>query len=346
MRAQHEKHHLSSHLAVVKRPRCVLDHLFIGLALHLMKQLCVCMLALLSLSGMAQKEYGPTNDSLYLGFYRDSIAQLERPTIVIVPFHPDKYMSEIDHYIAQGTNYNYQHTRGFFRKGLDNSMLIAAKPHNEYVSMHADDPVINQDLYFIYRVVGVSVVPYEPPVIADDKDFKKRLADYWVKLQTNIDPQPEPGARIEKGEVVSVRDTRELIAKARIVNPLVFDSLTPKYNADYFIFVNELDMLNAAQSQTQYEQDDYARVIKVHYSVYDAEGTELFSLVKKRHFPSYQNDLPTIIKEEYLPMGHEVIYSLDSYRFLQAGLTPIQREEEDKKSVGLNLPEFRTLRKK
>lgn len=304
-------------------------------------------LCLATLSGWAQKEYGPTNDSLYLGFYRDSIAMLERPTVVIVPFHPDRYMSEVDRYIAKGTNYNYQHTRGFFRKGLDNSLLIGAKEFNDYVSMHADDPEINEDLYFIYRVVGASVVPYEPPVVAEDQNFKKRLADYWVKLQTNIDQQPEPGTRIEQGQIVSVADNRELITKARIVNPLVFDSLTPKYNADYFIFVNELNMLNAAESQTQYELDEYPRVIKVHYSVYDGEGNELYSLIKRRYFPSYQNDLPSIIKEEYLPLGHEVIYSLDSYRFLRAGLTPIkEEEEEEKKSVGLNLPELPTLRKR
>lgn len=286
-----------------------------------------------------QGAYGPTNDSLYLGFDRDSIAQLGRPVIIIVPFHPKRYLSEVDRYIAEGTNYTFEHTRGFFRKGLDNAILIGAKTCNEYVSMHADDPAINRDLDFIYKTVGTAVVPYEPPVIANNGDFKKRLADYWVKLQTNVNPQPEPGTRIERGQIVSVADTRELIARAEVINPLVFDSLTPKYNAAYYIFVNELDMVNAAHNQQEYESDNYGRLIRVHYTVFDAQGKELFSLVKKRPFRSDENDLPGIIRTHYLPLGQEVVWSLDSYRFLQAGLTPVKtEEEEDKKSVGYLSP--------
>jgi hypothetical protein len=295
---------------------------------------------LLSVMVFAQSPYGPTNDSLYLGFYRDSIAMLERPMIMVVPFHPKRYLSEIDRYIAEGTNYTFQHTRGFFRKGLDNAILIGAKEHNEFVSMHADDPVINEDLEFIYKMVATSVVPYEPPIVQEPKGFKKHLYKYWVKLQTNVEKEPEPGTRLENGQIVSVSDYRELITKARVINPLVFDSLAPKYKADFFLFVNELNLLNAASSQTQLELEKYDRVIKVHYSVYDAEGNELFSLIKKRYFSSLKNDLPTIIVEDILPAGQEVIFSLDSYRFLQAGLTPLTETEVEmaKGKKGIKLP--------
>jgi hypothetical protein len=77
--------------------------------------------------------------------------------------------------------------------------------------------------------------------------------------------------------------------------------------------------------------------------VFDAEGNELYSLIKKRAFRSTENDLATIIRSHYLPLGYEIIYSLDSYRFLQAGLNPIK--EEEKKTMGLNLPDLPTLRK-
>ena len=306
-----------------------------------MKQIC-SLLAGLTVCAMVvgQSVYGPTNDSLYLGFYRDSIALLERPTIIISPFHPKRYISEIDHEIAKGTNYNFQHTRGFFRKGLDNALIIAAKEHNDYVNLHADDPVLNEDLDFLYKVVSVSVVPYEPPVIESDQGFKSKLASYWERIQTNVDPAPDPGTRIEQGQIVSVADHRELISKARVVNRLGFDSLAPKYEADYFIFINEINFFNAASNQQELESDRYNRLIKVHYSVYDKDGIELFSLVKKRYFSSYQNDLPSIITDEILPVGYDVIHSLDSYRFLQAGLTPLTESETEpaRTKKGMKLP--------
>ena len=285
------------------------------------------LMVLFCISAIGQSGYGPTNDSLYLGFYRDSIGMLERPNVIVVPFHPNRYLSEIDRYIAEGTNYTFQHTRGFFRKGLDNAILIGAKEHNDFVSMHADDPVVNEDLDFIYKVVSPSVEPYAPPVVLDDKGFKRKLTMYWTKIQTNVDQGPEPGTRVERGQIVSVADNRELITKARIYNEIVFDSLVPKYKGDYFLLVNELNLMNAAGSQRELESEDFNRLIKVHYSVFDKNGNELFSLVKKRYFSSYKNDLPAIITDEILPMGYDVMYALDSYRFLQAGLTPLTEAE-------------------
>lgn len=298
------------------------------------------MALVLGMGASAQRVYGPTNDSLYLGFYRDSIEMLERPTILIAPFYPDRYLSEIDRDIAEGTSYTFQHTRGFFRKGLDNALIIAAKEYNDYVNLHADDVVLNEDLDFLYRTVGVKVIPYEPPVVSSDKGFKRKLADTWIKLQTNVDQAPEPGTRIERGQIVAVRDERELITEARIINELVFDSLSPKYEADYFLFINELNLLNAAASQTSLEQEDYDRVVKVHFSVYDANGEELFSLIKRRYFHSSKNDLREIITDEILPLGYEVIHAMESYRFMQAGLTPLTEAEVElaKNHKGLKFP--------
>lgn len=285
---------------------------------------------LASLTGGFAQDYGLTNDSLYLGFYRDSIAQLDRPTLIIVPFHPDKYMSEVDHDIAKGTSYTYQHTRGFFRKGLDNALLIASKEWNEYVSMHADDADVNHDLDFIYKTVAPSVQPYVAPVINEDHSFKTRLANKWMEFQGMVETGPEPGTRIEQGQIISVPQNQEYITKAKIYNEIIFDSINKKYGGDYYVFINELDILNGATDQRQLESDQYQRIIKVHYSVYDSTGTEMFSLIKKRGFSSRENDLRTIITEHFLPMGHEVIYSIDSYRFLQAGLVPVPLEEDEK----------------
>ncbi len=292
----------------------------------------------------AQSNYGPTNDSLYLGFYKDSIAKLDRPTVCVIPFHPDRYMSQVDRDIAKGTSYTYLHTRGFFRKGLDNAILIAAKPYNETVNLHADDPALNMDLDFVYHLTKNPIVPYEAPVIKEDQNFKKRLANYWLKLQGEIKTELEPGTRIEEGQLVTVEETRELITKVKVINPVLTDSLTPKHGVDYYLFVNELDMMIGTTDHVSLQSDDYPRVIKAHMTVLDKDGQELFSLIKRAYFPSYENDLETIIRSHFLPLGYEIIYALDSYRFLQAGLEPIV-EEEEKKSVGENLRELSPLRK-
>ena len=79
-------------------------------------------------------------------------------------------------------------------------------------------------------------------------------------------------------------------------------------------------------------------------SVFDKDGNELFSLIKKEPFSSKENDLENVIRYHYLPLGYEIMYALDSYRFLQAGLKPIV-EEEEKKSLGKNIRELAPLQK-
>lgn len=260
--------------------------------------------------------------------------------MLIIPFHPDRYMSEVDQDIAKGTSYTYQHTRGFFRKGLDNAMIIAAKQYNDYVNLHADDPVLNKDLDFTYKVTRYRVEPYAPPVILDDQGFKKKLADYWIKLQGEITPEPEPGTRIEKGQLVTVEDHRELITRTEMLNPILVDSLTPKYEADYYVFVSEVDMMIATTNQQALASDNYGRMISAHFTVMDKEGNELFSLIKKEPFSSRENDLENIIRNHYLPLGYEIIYAIDSYRFLQSGLTPLTEAETEiaKNKSRFNLP--------
>jgi len=302
------------------------------------------LLFLASLTAAAQYSYGPTNDSLYLGFKRDSIDAIEKPTLLLIPFHPDKYMSEVDRDIAKGTTYTYQHTRGFFRKGLDNAILIASKEYNHCVNLHADDPKMNMDLDFVYHLTQPFIVPYEPPVIKEDQGFKKRLAEYWLKLQGEVANEPEPGTRIEQGQIVSVADHRELITKVRVLNSKLTDSLSAKYDVDYYVFVNELDMLITSTDYRELQSDDYGRIIKAHISVLDRDGNELFSLIKKEPFSSRENDLENVIRYHYLPLGHEIVFALDSYRFLKAGMKPIV-EEEEKKSLGKNIRELAPLQK-
>lgn len=298
-----------------------------------------------SASLVAQKKYGPTNDSLYLGFHRDSILLLKKPTYMIVPFHPDKYMSEIDVYIAQqNPAYTFQHTRGFFRKGLDNAIIIAAKQFNNYVSMHEDRPQVNKDLDFFYKMTYTPVVPYTAPVIQKSAGFKTKLAQYWEKLHREVTKNEEPGTRIKEGQIVSVEDSREYITKGKIINQIIVDSTFKKYKTDYIIYITFLEILNAANNQIEFEQEKYNRIIKAHYTVFDKDGNELFSLIKKHWFNSNENDLPTILKTHFVPLGEEIVYSLDSYRFLEAGLSPLTETEVE---LSKNKAEFRlpTLQK-
>jgi hypothetical protein len=299
---------------------------------------------LVAIQMKSQTYYGPTNDSLYLGFRKDSIALLNRPKICVVPFHPDRYMSQVDQEIARGTAYTYQHTRGFFRKGLDNAIVIAAKPYNDVLNLHADDPALNMDLDFVYHLTKNPIVPYEAPIIDERHDFKKRLADYWIKLQGEIATQPEPGTRIEQGQLVSVPDQRELITKVKVINNKLTDSLSVKHEVDYYLFINELDILIGTTDQASLQSDDYNRLIKAHMTVLDKNGDELFSLIKRHYFPAYENELENIIRNHFLPLGYEVVYALDSYRFLQAGLVPI-KEDEEVKSKGRSLRELAPLQK-
>lgn len=241
----------------------------------------------------------PRRDTL---FYPDINSRL-----LIIPFEPKLYRGEIDKDIGEYNGLNFQELRGYYRLGLDNALYLAAKDNYDVVRFHADDADINKDLYFVYRSTGYAnrIVPKE------DEEEEKKVMKAYNKMVSKIkkeDEAPPPGTRMEQGQIQNVPDKNDKFMARTIVNENVLDYCEEKYMAGLFLFINQLDVVNApGVDWTQFAHDDYPRMIRVHYTIFSKDEVEIHSGVAVEYFSSQTKDIREIIANHFTKVAEQVI---------------------------------------
>lgn len=243
---------------------------------------------------------------------------VESARLAIVPFKPKMYRSQIDQEIGEHNGLNYQQVRGYFRLGLDNALFLAAKTNYEVLRMHADDPEVNEDLYYFYKVTGYEareIVVEEPE---PETKVGKTVQKMKKKLQKPEEPEG-PNTRMESGQIVQQSASSDKFMATRIINENFFEMLNEKYEIGLYLVVNQLDLLHAPGVEwTQYANDDYPRLIRVHYSIMNKELKEIYSGLATRTFSSTENSITSIIEENFPPLAQDMIQKLPVLRVEQS----------------------------
>lgn len=264
-------------------------------------------LGLLLVVSVAKAQDGTRSEPVSNGVL-DSVSlgpEADRITLMIVPFAPKMYRSDADRDIAATSRLDFQQIRGFFRLGLDNALYIEADKTMHTVRMHDDNPDINRDLNYIYKSVDYEFVPVPAP---EPDPSEKKSVKGFVKRITPKEPAPkEGGTTIQDGQIYSTEDQVERYMKTRVMNPNMFDFLGEKYQADYYLFINELDLLNASSDTREYEADKFQRYLKVHYTLFDESGNVVASNTTGLYFSSQQTDLREIITKNFPQLAEQII---------------------------------------
>jgi len=248
---------------------------------------------------MGEQEVDQRRDTL---FYPDINSRL-----LIFPFEPKLYRSEIDKEVGPANGLNFQELRGFYRLGLDNALYLAAKDQYDVIRFHADDPDLNKDLYYVYKSMGYQF--RELPPVEDENE--KKVVKTYNKLVAKIKEPSEPeieGARMEAGQLMNTPSTKNQFMARTIVNDNVLEYCTEKYMAGLFLFINQLDLLHApGVDWTQYSNDDYPRIINVHYTIFNKSSQEVYSGVASTTFSSQTNDIREIISNHFTEVAGQII---------------------------------------
>lgn len=234
-------------------------------------------------------------------------------SLLIIPFEPHMYRSDIDRKVGAENNLNFQEVRGYFRLGLDNALYLATKDKYIVTRMHADIADINKDLNYIYASISYDYKEVERPKPETRAEAIKNKIDDKKKSK-----QPAPGTRIEQGQIISVPDNREKYMSLRIVNEDLLDFLADKYKGALFLFITELDIINAPNTDYRaIEQDDYTRIIKANYTIYNKNGEVVNSGTATQNFSSKENDIREILSKHFPPLAEKIALKIPTLSFLE-----------------------------
>lgn len=211
----------------------------------------------------------------------DKFGKGENYRVLLIPFKPTMYLSEVDKKIGTQQKMNFEQVRDAFRWGLDSKLLSQMKTTNSTYSLLSDSAKNRKDLELIYKAISFS--------------YDKVTPDGSIPRSTT---QGKEEPKIRNGQLVVEMSDEVKFMNTRIENPKLLPYLHQKYKTDYFVFINELDIRNDMNSY-DITTDTYQRVVTVHYTIFDKAGKKLNAGIVTSQFSSEVNSSKTIVNTAF-----------------------------------------------
>jgi hypothetical protein len=236
--------------------------------------------------------------SIILGFVssaqEDTTIYRHEKSMMIIPIEQKMYRSEIDKDLGTANGKTHDQLFRDIRYGtalqFTYEMLYRYKAFT-LINMIEDS--VRRDLNVIYNGIG-----YKYTVVADTVGFASanKLEKFKRNINNTQDQLQKPKNGMHNGEIVSERDTRKKHMKTVIKNDSLLPYLNVKYQCDYYLFINEIDLINDLSNQEKLATGDWDRALKIHFTVFDSNGKEIETGILEKNFPKDENDLQKIIK--------------------------------------------------
>ncbi|MEO6882728.1 MAG: hypothetical protein ABI199_01750 [Bacteroidia bacterium] len=191
--------------------------------------------------------------------------------MLIIPFEPKMYMSEIDLYISQETKMTYPQMWANFRNNLNTSLALQFKGNYAPISLLSD----TNELQYIYENIT-----YEYDAVPD------------TSAKASSKKNQEDTHQMINGQVNTDVNAQQGFMNTKVTNQLLLPKLNKKYGADVFIFINELDIKHVLKSDADMSTSDniYEREMTVQYSILDKAGKTITAGVSSIRFPVSVNN--------------------------------------------------------
>ena len=237
--------------------------------------------------------------------------------VLIIPFDPHLYFSDADDEIARGSHINRVKVRDVFRKRLD---ALLDPPGYEVIHLMGGRSVDSlMDLNKIYSSVNYNyqeILESEYHSALDDhaeidvenpqhKNGETTSLKGWInktKQKITHEDEIESHGKHEKfeGKYFGVQ----------VKNPDFFTYFREKYSVDYYIFINEFEVMTSYENCLDRSVQNYEREFVAHYSIFDGDGVQFAGNKFKIHYPSNSNDIMKIVADNVGKISQRILDDL------------------------------------
>lgn len=243
--------------------------------------------------------------------------------MMIIPFEEKMFRSEIDKELAEESEKNYETILSNFRYGVAYQfryeMLYRYKAFS-LINMTVDS--VREDLERIYA--GVS---YDYEVILDTAGYSGANPIQKIQFDKLIkESKKEPVNGSVNGEIVSTRDTRKRYMKTVVKDTSLLPYLNDRYECEYYLFINELDLLNDLSDINSVSTGEWNRILKIHFTIIDSNGKVIETGLLEKSFPRDQNNIDEIINTEIKELARQLRYKMANHERMQAMIIKEKQE--------------------
>lgn len=241
-------------------------------------------------------------------------AILRKEKVLLIPFDPKMYLSDVDKKIGTENNMNFYQVRNAMRTGLDEEIYFALKKKFNVYSLLMDSINNKKEISYTHESVTYS--------------YDLQPADNQTKKNTK--PQKtENKPTIVKGQLQVEVSTDKKFMNTQIMNKEILPYLAKKYNATVFVFINELDLRSNPESY-DIATDSYHRDVVVHFTIFNVAGEFLNFGTATTSFSSRLNDPEKIVKNHFNAIGTQISQSLETSLIPEEVKKKLAEEEKKK----------------
>ncbi len=209
-------------------------------------------------------------------------------SILLVPFKPTMFMTEIGKAVNTSTHLNYSQITEAFRHNMDLALANTFKEKYSTVSILQKEKKTDTTLAYIYSLIG-----YHYDLMPGQDTAGESHAEF--------DPTLQKEHFINKGQLQVPMDYSKRFMNVDIPDTHLLPYLSKQYGTDIFIFINELDIKNVSNPTQDLNESNLRREVIVQYSILNTQYNYLLDGILTTYFPYSEND-PKVIGEKYFPV--------------------------------------------
>jgi hypothetical protein len=260
----------------------------------------ICALISFSLSGQ-DKTYAPRTGSA---------GSKGSSKILLVPYDPRMFISDVNRELEEAHQTHINEIRTILRESLSQIVAVElGKSHSVTDLLNDGDEGMESDIRRVYSAITWDYIPVSAP----DSSGKKKAR--------RAEEQAGRGVNIEAGELKTYYDNRDRFMDARIVDTKIIDYIKNKYNSDYILLLNELDI--RIKKGAAAGVSNGARQVKVHFTLFDRKGNRIGGTAAYFDYSGKTTDVFNLMKSGFGKVASDI--------HAMIGSTPVLPKEENVK---------------
>lgn len=236
--------------------------------------------------------------------------------ILFVPFDPHLYWSDADEEIRRGSNLK---TRLEVRKIIRRRLNALLDPMG-YENIHLLGGRFRDTLTDLNKIYSSVSYDYQTAIVseaykksleeqeANNKDDGEVTADNAVKTSFN---NLRNKLALQTTEEETKLDTKaDKYFGVIIKDHKFFDYFNRKYDVDYYVFINQFEIITDYNHCLDRTTQNYRRYFVVHFSIFDYKGKQIAGNKYKQFYDSNSNNIDRITGDNLQKMADRVLLEL------------------------------------
>lgn len=214
--------------------------------------------------------------------------------ILLLPFNPDMYLSDIEQDIIQNTKMNPDEYRAYFRRALDSKIQGELKSYRPTVSLMGDQEGDDKkELREFYAQAGYSYLEPVGKGVGKVSEKKKSLFD-------------KKSAEEKAPLYITTRGDAKFL-NAAVTNNEFFKGLLSSNGCNYVVSINQFEIKTNYSACIDLSRKLYRRELIIHYSIWNANAKLISGNFLVVYFPSDVNKPQELVEKTYKSIAEALL---------------------------------------